>query len=150
MHFTVICINVSTCTLWQLELKLGIGGTSYEDFIRSMHLPLQLRYLLNMLFPDYEFKVQATIICVSEIRICLLGVLTYFCWILNSVRLIPLWHLSRVEQWVLFQHWCWLKLTMLSNKRRKGANTAMELVCFNLSQIQVCQQIFMLNSCIWI
>lgn len=104
MHFTVICINVSTCTLWQLELKLGIGGTSYEDFIRSMHLPLQLRYLLNMLFPDYEFKVQATIICVSEIRICLLGVLTYFCWILNSVRLIPLWHLSRVEQWVLFQH----------------------------------------------
>lgn len=25
-----------------LELKLGIGGTSYEDFIRSMHLPLQL------------------------------------------------------------------------------------------------------------
>lgn len=25
-----------------LELKLGIGGTSYEDFIRNMHLPLQL------------------------------------------------------------------------------------------------------------
>ncbi|XP_020263070.1 protein ORANGE, chloroplastic isoform X1 [Asparagus officinalis] len=25
-----------------LELKLGIGGTSYADFIRSMHLPLQL------------------------------------------------------------------------------------------------------------
>jgi hypothetical protein len=25
-----------------LELKLGIGGTSYEDFIRSMRLPLQL------------------------------------------------------------------------------------------------------------
>ncbi|CAN1277440.1 Protein ORANGE-LIKE, chloroplastic [Linum perenne] len=25
-----------------LEVKLGIGGTSYEDFIRSMHLPLQL------------------------------------------------------------------------------------------------------------
>ncbi|KAL7247754.1 hypothetical protein ACSBR2_002624 [Camellia fascicularis] len=25
-----------------LELKLGIGGTSYEDFIRSMHLPTQL------------------------------------------------------------------------------------------------------------
>jgi len=25
-----------------LELKLGIGGTSYEDFIRSMHLPIQL------------------------------------------------------------------------------------------------------------
>ncbi|XP_027366301.1 protein ORANGE-LIKE, chloroplastic [Abrus precatorius] len=25
-----------------LELKLGLGGTSYEDFIRSMHLPLQL------------------------------------------------------------------------------------------------------------
>jgi hypothetical protein len=26
----------------QLELKLGMGGTSYADFIRSMHLPLQL------------------------------------------------------------------------------------------------------------
>ncbi|CAK9235857.1 unnamed protein product [Sphagnum troendelagicum] len=25
-----------------LELKLGMGGTSYADFIRSMHLPLQL------------------------------------------------------------------------------------------------------------
>ncbi|KAA8516756.1 hypothetical protein F0562_017046 [Nyssa sinensis] len=25
-----------------LELKLGLGGTSYDDFIRSMHLPLQL------------------------------------------------------------------------------------------------------------
>ncbi|XP_039057136.1 protein ORANGE-LIKE, chloroplastic-like [Hibiscus syriacus] len=25
-----------------LELKLGLGGTSYEDFIRSMHLLLQL------------------------------------------------------------------------------------------------------------
>ncbi|XP_041018910.1 protein ORANGE, chloroplastic-like isoform X1 [Juglans microcarpa x Juglans regia] len=25
-----------------LELKLGLGGTSYEDFIRSLHLPLQL------------------------------------------------------------------------------------------------------------
>lgn len=27
----------------QLELKLGIGGTSYEDFIGNMHLPMQLR-----------------------------------------------------------------------------------------------------------
>ncbi|KAH7554103.1 hypothetical protein JRO89_XS12G0111500 [Xanthoceras sorbifolium] len=26
----------------ELELKLGLGGTSYEDFIRSLHLPLQL------------------------------------------------------------------------------------------------------------
>ncbi|ESQ40534.1 hypothetical protein EUTSA_v10014141mg [Eutrema salsugineum] len=25
-----------------LELKVGLGGTSYEDFIRSLHLPLQL------------------------------------------------------------------------------------------------------------
>ncbi|CAN0879476.1 Protein ORANGE-LIKE, chloroplastic, partial [Linum grandiflorum] len=25
-----------------LEVKLGIGGTSYEDFIRSLHLPMQL------------------------------------------------------------------------------------------------------------
>ncbi|RVW19977.1 Protein ORANGE-GREEN, chloroplastic [Vitis vinifera] len=28
-----------------LELKLGLGGTSYEDFIRSVHLPMQLRCL---------------------------------------------------------------------------------------------------------
>ncbi|GFQ06572.1 hypothetical protein PHJA_002801200 [Phtheirospermum japonicum] len=28
-----------------LELKLGLGGTSYEDFIRNMHLPMQLRYV---------------------------------------------------------------------------------------------------------
>ncbi|KAF6135412.1 hypothetical protein GIB67_027286 [Kingdonia uniflora] len=26
-----------------LELRLGLGGTTYEDFIRSMHLPMQLR-----------------------------------------------------------------------------------------------------------
>ena len=32
--------------LSQLELKLGLGGTSYEDFIRSVHLPMQLRYYL--------------------------------------------------------------------------------------------------------
>nr|GMD86774.1 protein ORANGE-LIKE, chloroplastic [Ipomoea batatas]GME05862.1 protein ORANGE-LIKE, chloroplastic [Ipomoea batatas] len=25
-----------------LELKLGLGGTSYEDFIRNLHLPMQL------------------------------------------------------------------------------------------------------------
>ncbi|CAN6273691.1 unnamed protein product [Urochloa humidicola] len=25
-----------------LELRLGLGGTSYEDFIRSVHLPMQL------------------------------------------------------------------------------------------------------------
>jgi hypothetical protein len=31
----------------QLELKLGMGGTSYEDFIRQMHLPLQLRYIFG-------------------------------------------------------------------------------------------------------
>ncbi|GFP94147.1 hypothetical protein PHJA_001559200 [Phtheirospermum japonicum] len=28
-----------------LELKLGLGGTSYEDFIRNMHLPMRLRYV---------------------------------------------------------------------------------------------------------
>ncbi|KAK9993878.1 hypothetical protein SO802_023581 [Lithocarpus litseifolius] len=41
-----------------LELKLGIGGTSYEDFIRSMHLPMQLRYssylgLLSLSFSSF-------------------------------------------------------------------------------------------------
>lgn len=51
------------------------------------------------------------------------------CLILHPVRLIPLWHPFRAGQWVSFQHWCWLKLTMLSNKRRKGASIAMELVC---------------------
>lgn len=35
---------VFTCNLWQLELKLGIGGTSYADFIQSLHLPMQLRF----------------------------------------------------------------------------------------------------------
>lgn len=34
----------------QLELKLGLGGTSYEDFIRNMHLPPQLRYSQNALY----------------------------------------------------------------------------------------------------
>lgn len=29
----------------QLELRLGIGGTSYVDFIHNTHLPEQLRYV---------------------------------------------------------------------------------------------------------
>ncbi|RVW98219.1 Protein ORANGE-GREEN, chloroplastic [Vitis vinifera] len=33
-----------------LELKLGLGGTSYEDFIRSVHLPMQLS--LNLLIQE--------------------------------------------------------------------------------------------------
>lgn len=37
-----------TCLVWQLELKLGLGGTSYADFIRNMHLPMQLRWLLKL------------------------------------------------------------------------------------------------------
>lgn len=40
--------NYTIYISWQLELKLGLGGTSYEDFIRNMHLPLQLRYLLSL------------------------------------------------------------------------------------------------------
>lgn len=42
-----------TSLTWQLELRLGIGGTSYEDFIRNLHLPMQLRYVywnLNFIF----------------------------------------------------------------------------------------------------
>lgn len=35
---------------FQLELKLGIGGTSYSDFISSMHLPMQLRYVSWILY----------------------------------------------------------------------------------------------------
>jgi hypothetical protein len=46
---------------WQLELKLGLGGTSYEDFIRSMHLPLQLRYH----FPIRNLKLDANKTVVS-------------------------------------------------------------------------------------
>lgn len=45
---------------WQLELKLGLGGTSYEDFIRSMHLPLQLRFLLTFnLSVIHKFRIQS-------------------------------------------------------------------------------------------
>ena len=37
-------LNMIVLCFIQLELKLGLGGTSYADFIRSMHLPMQLRY----------------------------------------------------------------------------------------------------------
>ncbi|KAF8396391.1 hypothetical protein HHK36_018008 [Tetracentron sinense] len=38
-----------------LELKLGLGGTSYEDFIRNMHLPLQLSALnYPCLIPEFS------------------------------------------------------------------------------------------------
>lgn len=43
------------CFTWQLELKLGLGGTSYADFIRNMHLPMQLRYVETS---DYRFKIR--------------------------------------------------------------------------------------------
>ncbi|KAK1309669.1 hypothetical protein QJS10_CPA08g01442 [Acorus calamus] len=35
-------LGVKAVMTIRLELKLGLGGTSYEDFIRSVHLPLQL------------------------------------------------------------------------------------------------------------
>ena len=43
----------------QLELKLGIGGTSYKDFIRHMHLPMQLRcgLIALVLFPFYSIHL---------------------------------------------------------------------------------------------
>ncbi|KAJ8421276.1 hypothetical protein Cgig2_026807 [Carnegiea gigantea] len=37
-----------------LELKLGIGGTSYEDFIRNLHLPLQLRHVLKQFSSQFS------------------------------------------------------------------------------------------------
>lgn len=37
--------NMPPCMQSQLELKLGIGGTSYADFIRSLNLPIQLRFV---------------------------------------------------------------------------------------------------------
>lgn len=39
----ILCLALS-----QLELKLGLGGTSYADFIQSMHLPMQLRYVQSI------------------------------------------------------------------------------------------------------
>lgn len=51
---------------WQLELKLGLGGTSYEDFIRNMHLPMQLRLLLKLyfsLFPNSKYEASVTFFC---------------------------------------------------------------------------------------
>lgn len=47
-----IYVLALTSVMWdvycqgQLELKLGLGGTSYKDFIRQMHLPMQLRWVL--------------------------------------------------------------------------------------------------------
>ncbi|KAF6165872.1 hypothetical protein GIB67_012769 [Kingdonia uniflora] len=41
-HYGFLLALIAGRLSWQLELKLGVGGTSYEDFIRSMHLPLQL------------------------------------------------------------------------------------------------------------
>ncbi|MCL7025057.1 hypothetical protein MKW94_019578 [Papaver nudicaule] len=41
-----------------LELKLGIGGTSYEDFIRNMHLPLQFR--ISCLCSLYKFRISCS------------------------------------------------------------------------------------------
>uniref|UniRef100_A0A166A3Q2 Uncharacterized protein n=1 Tax=Daucus carota subsp. sativus TaxID=79200 RepID=A0A166A3Q2_DAUCS len=37
-----------------LELKLGIGGTSYADFIQSMHLPMQLRWYNSKISITYS------------------------------------------------------------------------------------------------
>lgn len=45
----------------QLELKLGLGGTSYEDFIRNMHLPMQLRYV------NCNLKSWTTFSCVEKV-----------------------------------------------------------------------------------
>ena len=43
--------------LMQLELKLGLGGTSYEDFIRNMYLPLQLRCFKSFTFVFWDSPV---------------------------------------------------------------------------------------------
>lgn len=39
------------CSFAQLEVRLGLGGTSYADFIRSVGLPMQLRYVQCFGFP---------------------------------------------------------------------------------------------------
>ncbi|PQM39471.1 protein ORANGE-GREEN chloroplastic [Prunus yedoensis var. nudiflora] len=48
-QYYVVCYSIITAFILfggllapTLELKLGIGGTSYKDFIESVHLPLQL------------------------------------------------------------------------------------------------------------
>ena len=41
---TLLFCDLWSSFTWQLELKLGLGGTSYEDFIHTLHLPMQLRY----------------------------------------------------------------------------------------------------------
>ncbi|RZC90862.1 hypothetical protein C5167_028694 [Papaver somniferum] len=41
-------------SLWWSYSTHWIGGTSYEDFIRSLHLPLQLRYLKGSLLCKYR------------------------------------------------------------------------------------------------
>lgn len=52
---------------WQLELKLGLGGTSYEDFIRNMHLPMQLRYFMkSSFFPNLNSVANSTFVS----RVC--------------------------------------------------------------------------------
>ncbi|RZR73947.1 hypothetical protein BHM03_00030034 [Ensete ventricosum] len=51
-----------------LELKLGLGGTSYEDFIRNMHLPLQLRSFIEPIHDITHDISYRYILCVGLIE----------------------------------------------------------------------------------
>ncbi|KAF3615267.1 hypothetical protein FXO38_35214 [Capsicum annuum] len=46
-----------------LELKLGLGGTSYADFIRSMHLPMQLRYVCSYCGSKVVVRLDSQAVC---------------------------------------------------------------------------------------
>lgn len=84
-------VFLKRCLLMQLELKLGLGGTSYEDFIRTLHLPLQLRC--------FEEPISYSELMWQYLENCLI----HFCWLCCSVRQILQWHHFQVAQLVLSQ-----------------------------------------------
>ncbi|MBA0794557.1 hypothetical protein Gohar_018872 [Gossypium harknessii] len=49
VHLIILMQEVFLAAIWgwtlSLELKLGLGGTTYADFISSMHLPMQLSFV---------------------------------------------------------------------------------------------------------
>ncbi|PPS12825.1 hypothetical protein GOBAR_AA07808 [Gossypium barbadense] len=60
VHLVILMQEIFLVAIWgwtlSLELKLGLGGTSYADFISSMHLPMQLRYGNPLVFALVSVK----------------------------------------------------------------------------------------------
>ena len=114
-----------TITSEQLELKLGMGGTSYEDFIRQMHLPLQLRYTswvpseTDCLLVKLKLKLKLN----SHRQLLILD----WCggaakWIQSSPRF-------REVRWEWYRRsWLW-RLTMWSSKSTSVVVIVTEQVC---------------------